>query len=63
MNDLLKLARRNPLLVIATAAVIGLAAGTGVLPIPLLARPAPPAPPPAAPAAPPPPPPDPLDAY
>lgn len=65
MNELLRRFQKSPGLVIGTAAVIGLALGTGVVPIPALGRLSlarPVAPPAAAPAAPPPPP-DPLDSY
>lgn len=61
MNDLIRALKRNPALVIGTAAVVGLALGTGIVPIPGIRPPAPK--PAAAPAGPPPPPPDPLDAY
>ena len=60
MNELIRTFKKNPLLLIGTAAVIGLALGTGAIPLPGL-RPSAPAAPAAA--ATPPPPPDPLDAY
>jgi hypothetical protein len=60
MKDIVKLLRRYPLAVIGTAAIVGLALGGGVIPLPGigLGRPAPAAAP-ATPA----PPPDPIDAY
>lgn len=62
MKKLLAFVRKNPSVAIATAAVAGLALGTGVIPLPGLGSIRPAAAPAAAPAAPPPPP-DPIDAY
>lgn len=64
MNGLLKLIRKNPMLAIGTVAVVGLALGTGAIPLPfpsLQMRQA--APSTTAKPAVPPPPPDPIDAY
>jgi len=62
VNQLLRTLKKNPALVIGTAAVIGLALGTGAIPLPAIRGLAPAPASPAAPATPPPPP-DPLDAY